>query len=241
MIVNPNATPRRCEEVLMEAYACPANTQIGVVNVLTSVATQGHPEPVYNMEPAPGKASNFGFRRRHLPGPHRGHGAPRRLHRDGGSEGDPGAVRQAGDWRRSCCSGATRPRRPSTTRGKAPSATAARIPCPVPEQDTQALAMPTSCSEVPIAESEAFSWEHPNGPPAKRTDQMRDANGNEIGITGCAGVEFKPTLKARPTTSTADSPSGLEVDLGVPQTSSLSQRATAHLQKGGGRPCPKGW
>jgi hypothetical protein len=60
---------------------------------------------------------------------------------------------------------------------------------------------------------------------------MRDASGNEIGITGCAGVEFKPTLKARPTTNVADSPSGLDVDLEVPQTSSLSQRATSNLKK----------
>jgi hypothetical protein len=84
---------------------------------------------------------------------------------------------------------------------------------------------------VASGEAEAFSYEHLHGPPTQRSDVMRDANGNEIGITGCAGVEFKPTLKARPTTNVADSPSGLEVDLEVPQTSSLSQRATSNLEK----------
>ena len=62
MIINPTATPRRCSEVEMESYACPANTQIGVANVFTSIIAPGIlPEPVYNLEPAPGKASNFGF------------------------------------------------------------------------------------------------------------------------------------------------------------------------------------
>src|SRR6185312_229435 len=62
LIINPTATPRRCGEVEMEAYACPANTQIGMVNVLTWLGGPLLlPEPLYNMEPAPGKASNFGF------------------------------------------------------------------------------------------------------------------------------------------------------------------------------------
>jgi len=231
MIVNPTATPRRCGEVEMEAYSCPANTQIGVANVLSAI--QGpliFPEPVYNLEPAPGKASNFGFVVFFYP-----------VHIEGGIR--PGDYTEMAE-----------------TRGipnlqlkpamgvqlllwgdpSAPSFDYARVstfgdcqnsPCPVPEQDTEALAMPTSCSEVPVGEAEAFSYEHPNGPPAKRADVMRDANGNEIGITGCAGVQFKPTLKARPTTNVADSPSGLEVDLEVPQTSSLSQRSTANLRK----------
>ncbi|HWI96765.1 MAG TPA: hypothetical protein VNS60_11925, partial [Solirubrobacterales bacterium] len=61
-IVNPTATPRRCGEVQLEAYACPANSQNGVINIGTSVGgpTVG-PAGLYNMEPAPGKASNFGF------------------------------------------------------------------------------------------------------------------------------------------------------------------------------------
>ena len=40
---------------------------------------------------------------------------------------------------------------------------------------------------------------------------------NPIGGTGCNAVDFSPTLEARPTTNIADSPSGLDVDLHVPQ------------------------
>jgi hypothetical protein len=230
-IVNPTATPRRCEEVQLEAYACPANSQIGVVNVGVTISrpTVGR-EGMYNMEPSPGHASNFGFVVVFFP-----------VHIEGGV--------RAGDYTEV---GETKgipslfakptfstqllfwgdPSAPTFDYAReSPFGDCEHSPCPVPEQDTPALTMPTSCSEAPVGEAEMFSWEHPNGPPAVREDVMRDANGNEIGTTGCAGLEFKPTLKARPTTSTADSPSGLEVDLGVPQTSSLSERATAHLRK----------
>jgi hypothetical protein len=231
MIINPTATPRRCSEVEMESYACPANTQIGVANVLTSLnGPTILPEPVYNLEPAPGKASNFAFIAIIYP-----------VHTEGGVR--PGDYTEMSETR-----GIPNLRlKPSMGiqvllwgDPSAPTFDYSRrsifgdcenSPCPVPEADVAALSMPTSCAETPSGEAEAFSYEHPNGPPAKRSDVMRDANGNEIGITGCAGVQFKPTLKARPTTNVADSPSGLEVDLEVPQTSSLSQRATSNLRK----------
>jgi hypothetical protein len=231
MIINPTATPRRCGEVEMEAYACPANTQIGVANVLTSVLnTVILPEPLYNLEPAPGKASNFAFVAILYP-----------VHIEGGIR--PGSYSEMAETRgvpnlqRKPAMGIQLllwgdPSAPTFDYARRSTfGDCSKPPCAVPEQDTPALTMPTSCGGVPSGEAEAFSWGHPNGPPAKRADVMRDPSGNEIGMTGCAGVEFKPTLKARPTTNTADSPSGLDVDLEVPQTSSLGQRATADLRK----------
>ncbi len=230
-IVNPNATPRRCPEVLMEAFACPANTQIGVVNVLTSVVEPlVVKEPLYNMEPAPGKASNFGFMvviyAIHIegtvrPGDYTEMAETRNIPELNGKPSTGVQLLLWGD-----------PSAPSFDEARRSEfGECFESPCPVPEQDSEALAMPTNCTEAPTAEAEAFSWEHPSGPPAVRSDVMRDANGNEVGITGCAGLEFNPTLKARPTTNVADSPSGIEADLGIPQTSSLSERATAHLRK----------
>jgi hypothetical protein len=231
LIINPTATPRRCSEVLMESYACPANTQIGVANVLTSIfGPIILPEPVYNLEPAPGKASNFGFIVVFYP-----------IHIEGGIR--PGDYTEMAETRGIPNLQAKPamgiqlllwgdPSSPTFDYSRVSAfGDCKESPCPVPEQDVAALSMPTSCAEVQSGEAESFSWEHPNGPPARRADVMRDANGNEIGITGCAGVEFKPTLKARPTTNVADSPSGLDVDLEVPQTSSLSQRATSNLRK----------
>jgi hypothetical protein len=231
LIVNPTATPRRCGEVQLEAYACPANTQIGVVNVGTAIfGPVVAREALYNMEPAPGKASNFGFVVIFFP-----------VHIEGGlragdytemteTRGIPGLFGKPA-WSTQVLLWGD-PSAPTFDYARvSPFGDCSASPCPVPEQDTPALSMPTSCSEVPVGKAEAFSWEHSDGPPAVREDVTRDANGNEIGTTGCSGVEFKPTLKARPTTNVADSPSGLDVDLEVPQTSSLSQRATANLKK----------
>jgi hypothetical protein len=49
-------------------------------------------------------------------------------------------------------------------------------------------------------------------------------------ITGCDQLEFEPTLQVRPTSNTADSPTGLQVDLHVPQNEDPSQLATPDLR-----------
>jgi hypothetical protein len=60
---------------------------------------------------------------------------------------------------------------------------------------------------------------------------------NPIGADGCNAVDFSPTLQARPTTNVADSPSGLDVDLKVPQHENCDpgppvscEAAEAHLK-----------
>jgi hypothetical protein len=50
-------------------------------------------------------------------------------------------------------------------------------------------------------------------------------------LTGCDGLAFAPSLKARPTTNAADSPSGLEADLKLPQnTDDPDGRTTAMVK-----------
>ncbi|HYJ21227.1 MAG TPA: hypothetical protein VEW07_04290, partial [Solirubrobacterales bacterium] len=48
--------------------------------------------------------------------------------------------------------------------------------------------------------------------------------------TGCNELDFNPTIEARPTTNLADSPSGLEFDLEIPQNDAPNGVATAHLK-----------
>jgi hypothetical protein len=49
-------------------------------------------------------------------------------------------------------------------------------------------------------------------------------------ITGCDQLEFEPALEARPTSATADSPTGLHVDLRVPQNEDPNELATPDLR-----------
>jgi uncharacterized repeat protein (TIGR01451 family) len=86
------------------------------------------------------------------------------------------------------------------------------------------LTNPTDCSAGPLS-STAFSdtWEDPgsylpDGQPdlsdpawVQRTTTVYPS------ITGCELLQFTPTLSVLPSTSQADEPTGLSVDLGVPQ------------------------
>jgi uncharacterized repeat protein (TIGR01451 family) len=100
--------------------------------------------------------------------------------------------------------------------------------CPVPGTPTPYLTMPSACSDSLSAGLELTSWQ--TRVSDSDTTTVKDADGNETGVTGCGSLDFKPTLKARPTTNVADSPSGLEVDLHVPQTNNQNTRATANLR-----------
>ncbi len=69
--------------------------------------------------------------------------------------------------------------------------------------------MPTSCIE-PLRSVFSYStWSQPDSFLSQGFDEQVPA--------GCNQVEFDPTLEARPTTDVADSPSGLHVDLHIPQ------------------------
>ena len=49
-------------------------------------------------------------------------------------------------------------------------------------------------------------------------------------ITGCDQLDFDPTIQVRPTSEVADSPTGLHVDLRVPQNENPGELATADLR-----------
>jgi hypothetical protein len=75
---------------------------------------------------------------------------------------------------------------------------------------TPFLANPTSCGNF-TATMTADSWEEPNTPPSTATAEVGP-------IDACERVPFKPSIEAQPTTDSAESPSGLDVSLLVPQS-----------------------
>ena len=81
--------------------------------------------------------------------------------------------------------------------------------------------LPTSCSGPVQTTLEATSWQG-----SADEESFTTAPGG----TGCPAVPFEPTLTARPTTNAGDSPSGLEVELAVPQSDAPNILATAHLK-----------
>lgn len=81
---------------------------------------------------------------------------------------------------------------------------------------------PTSCGGPLTLRAEATSYQEPN--------TVVEAAASLPPIGGCGKVEFRPTLRARPTTDVADSPSGLELDVGIPQNLDPDGLATAQLR-----------
>ena len=72
------------------------------------------------------------------------------------------------------------------------------------------LANPTSCGMF-TASMQADSWEEPFVEPVKASAEVGP-------IVECDRVHFDPSLTVKPTTNAAESPSGLDVSLEVPQT-----------------------
>jgi len=73
------------------------------------------------------------------------------------------------------------------------------------------LSNPTSCSEAPLKTTmKSDSWEEP--------ENWSEESAEVSPITGCERVPFGPALEVQPTTKAAESPSGLNASLIIPQT-----------------------
>jgi hypothetical protein len=218
MIVNPNAT-ELCSMHQLEREACPAASAIGLITIFVDFSgnTKDSTSTLYNMEPPPGAPSEFAFNALGL-GP-----LPVTL---------IGSVRSGGDYGLTSTTSAILAKLAVvgvyTTLWGDPSEHA---PGAVPPASTPFLTMPEACSGPLTASVDIDSWEQPGAlftdglpdlsDPAWKTDSSlsHDQGGNPLGVEGCnrLGAMFEPTIEARPTTDVADSPSGLSVDLKVPQ------------------------
>jgi hypothetical protein len=226
---------------------CPAETQVGVLYIHTSLpeAVGVAVKPVYNLEPPPGLPALFGT---NIAGVLVILEASLRTGSDYGvtigsrniSEGIAvlgtdlelwGTPADSAHDPERYCAGSLDPGCPSTAE-------------PVPF-----LTLPTDCPPAGqglVSLVNVDSWldpgtQTPAGRPNPSDPSWRSASveshlppgilaeeappfsttpdlwGAPTGTTGCAQVPFEPTIAVKPTTDQADSPSGLEVDLSIPQ------------------------
>jgi hypothetical protein len=234
LVVNPSATPR-CSEAEFETVTCPDDTAVGITNyTLTRFAfpAQAGSAVLYNVEPPPGSPASFafeplglGFFFHILGGIDPGSNYSLSAHTNDIMEFGGAAEVSVDLW-----GDPSDPGR-DFARGSCVNTFKEGQPCPVPADPTPVLDMPTACSSSLETSVTATSWqdENPGGPVTRSTD-VTDAEANPTGVTNCESLEFNPTLKARPTTNVADSPSGLEVDLHVPQSNSQDTLAVSHLK-----------
>jgi hypothetical protein len=95
--------------------------------------------------------------------------------------------------------------------------------CPPQGPLVPLLTNPTSCPGTPLsARLKVDSWQAPG--------QFATATTPIPATTGCERLDFTPSITVTPDTSVADSPSGLGVDLEVPQNETSSGLATSSLE-----------
>jgi hypothetical protein len=232
MIGNPTVTPKCANADLANAGIpiCSPNSQVGVASLtfnLFGEVNQGH-FPIFNIEPPPGVPAEFGFIVVGTPIyltpkllPNREYALAVGLNsvsqglalldseiRFWGVPGDPAHTPERGfnefgqscadplADRTSCTNEFTAPIRPFVTN-------------------------PTACSADPLSTGlELNTWQHPEVVTEKSFDSHDgETPPNPVGIDGCDDprLNFEPTLTARPTTTRADSETGLEVELRLPQ------------------------
>ncbi len=234
LVGNPSAVPR-CKQVVFQEYGgenCPADTQVGALQLIFyGNTTAPQYVPLYNIEPPPGQPAELGFTIAgffHIP-------VFFRLRSDGDygltarlkslTEADPVQTAVMMVW--------GTPAAASHDRKRAGNPGCHGTGCESDVAPQPFLSLPTSCSgeELPIPFS-GDSWQNPLDTfPLLGTTHLP-------AVTGCNQIDFKPSLEARPTTNVADSPSGLKVDVHVPQDHSGPEGgenpeglATAHLKE----------
>ena len=211
----------RCEEAALAINICPADSQVGIITFSATDHSFSNEYPIYNMVPAPGVAAELGFNVEqliwaHLEASVRPDGAITISSREI-SQIVPLAGVSTRIW------GVPADDSHDADRGKCLE-TAAEDECPSGEEERAFLSLPTSCTGPQSWNLRADSWQDPPGTPeATATD-------SEPGNEDCGGLKFEPTLQARPTTNRADSPSGLDLELELPQSDQPGDRAQAHLK-----------
>ncbi len=234
LLANPAAVPSRCTEAELtseENPGCPPSSQVGTVTI-TTIAPGILPKtsPLYNMVPPPGAAAAFSFNAL-------GAGIFPHLLARIRTESDYGATGYGKD----ILARGLNPILDVSTElwgePSSPAHDAARKVClgepPAPCESLQPdafLAMPVSCSGQPSLYSAfADSWEKPLEE-REAEYESADLQGNPVKTSKCDGLKFEPTISVRPTTTLADSPSGLDVNLLQPQETSRSGRYAADLR-----------
>ncbi|HEY0278357.1 MAG TPA: hypothetical protein VGC32_08820 [Solirubrobacterales bacterium] len=239
LIGDPSATPRCTMAQLTAALGspgCPEDTQVGTTTLFTNGTSITF--PVYNMVPPPGKPAMFGFvvlvdpvtatatLRPAEAGGEQGYGLD--IHLSNISQGLPLSGTSLTFW------GNPSDEAHNEERGACLAAQSGGTPPPggcgwagAPKKPFMTL--PTSCTGAPsVTRLRVTSW---NGEEDSASFATHGNFGEPLGTEGCGRVPFGGSVETSLGTPTADSPSGLGVDLKIPQNTNPEGLATANLKK----------
>jgi hypothetical protein len=223
---DPTATPRCTEEQVQNGVEasteCPVDSQVGFVTVVLQGGVK-FTFPVFNMVPLVGEPGRLGFKVMGVPvyvdnvvRSGGDYGISAKLSETSvlapttgntltiwGVPGDPShdIYRGTGLF----CYG---PVTPADCEGGGHSAGASPRPF---------FTLPTSCVGPQLVKASADSWQEQGVFQTASTFITHDEFGHALGYDGCNRLTFNPSLTAAPDTGAADSPTGLHVDVHLPQ------------------------
>ncbi len=229
-IGDPAAAPQCSDEqfgarVAGELNACPDDTAIGVAAVTFNdpifIGFQTWTVPVFNLTPAPGQPARFGFSIVHVPvlldasvRTGEDYGVTVTVHN--ASEGVQILGAQVTLW------GAPEDPSHDAARGwgclGSGNWVAGQRPCEPPSTSTPEafLTLPTTCTPLQSSIT-GSSW-------SGETLAAEDDAGT---LTGCQELEFKPSLAVSPDQHAASTPTGMRIELGMPQEGTLDPAGRA--------------
>jgi hypothetical protein len=211
----------RCSAESFAAATCATVSQVGVATLVLSGGVPDAIVPIFNLVPPAGRAAQFGFRAL---------GASSYVDftvRGGGDYGATATLRTASEAAGLLSASLQIWGVPGDPGHDALRFTGAGVPAPGPYPDAPPfrplLSNPTSCNGPLITTMEATTWQHP--------DRLIAAAPFEApGTNSCDQLDFSPEIEAKPTTNLADSPSGLDFHLHIPQIQDPEGSAAAQLR-----------
>jgi hypothetical protein len=232
LIVNPTATDTICTESALENtnVGCPNSAAVGVSTIHIGLLGGEGRAPVFNMTPPPGVPAELGFNATGLGIIVHIFGKVRTGNDYGLSAEVSNITQKAAIYSTTLILwGNPSDLSHDKERGKCvfeEEFVKAGGSCPVERVSRPLLTLPSSCAGSLTATMRAESWQEPGiWTPLQPSSLAMPV------VEGCNRLDFSPSLTVRPDTETADSPSGLSVDLRVPQSEGLSGLAEANLKE----------
>jgi hypothetical protein len=225
IVVNPEASGKKCTEAELESDACPRAASVGVASIKLGFFGLEPKDAVYNMVPPSGTPAEFGFTVAGLEGVAAHILGKVRTGNDYGVSGEVPEITQRAALYSATLTLWGDPSAAShdNERGECSEKSGS---CPVEKTSRPFLTMPTSCSGETLKTTlSADSWQEP---------AFLNATAESPAMTGCKKLEFNPTLVAEPGEpegAATESPTGLNVTLMVPQEESLEGLAEADMRE----------
>ncbi len=240
LVGNPTAFPTCPEAVFDDEDHCPADTQIGVIVLSVGEPNYGTiTQPIYNLPPAPGEPARFAFPT--------GTGpvyldTAVRTGSDYGVTVNVDNIEQTVQFLGSQTTlwGVPADKRHNSARDEFQSVPinyclgktgVSSASCPSDTDTAPFLALPTACEPFESTMA-AESWAGPDDNPAALSVPplpytLHDQSNRLLPLVGCEGLSFEPSIKVTPDGEAASTPSGLNVDVHVPQASILVPNGVA--------------